>query len=780
MENTKKALKKVRSIQNSIYYDLMLKNGLCILDDNGTFSATIKFEDINYQIATQEDQIKIFNNWMETLNMMGNEYNLQLILQNHVVDDEEFQNCLFLEKKEDKYQLLRNEWNDILKQKLAIGNNRIVTDKYLTFTFMEDSIEKANRFAINQSDEYCRLMSKYGVKATPMDGSNRLKIIHRALFPNVKYTFNYNKISRYLTSKDAISPEQLAFKEDHFIVNGRYCRILYISDYSTELSDELLNQLSKIKQNLTIALNMRAIPRGNDIAMVKNKLMNIESEIANYQQKGNLSGYDGELNVPLNLKEAEKEAQDLLQDLQKNNQRLFESQFLIFLNCESREELETLTTKIKGIANKRVVGIRILRCQQEEGMNACFPIGYRVPKRNRTLTSAGCSIFVPFSVQEMQEKMNSLYYGVNSISKNLITIDRKKMKNSNAWYFGQSGSGKSMACKREMFQVMCKNDNDELIVIDPENEYQYLARELGGSIINIDSKAGIHINPLEYDQKRTLEGFVKNKADFCQTFIAQIFAQEMSAEEKSVIDRAVREMYTKYFLSLKTDKPLETPTLKDLLLALENMDIIYAQRLATGLEMYVNGTYDLFSGFTNINLSNRFTVFNISETESTIQPLAMLVILENLWDRINYNHSKGIRTWIWIDEIYLLFKNEYTANFLFELFKRARKYGALITGITQNITDLSKSETASTMLSNSEFIVMLAQSEEDKIILGNLLNVPDEQLSFLSNKEIGKGLIYVGNKTVIPFVDNIPKGTRIYNCMTSTPEERVALDRNFL
>lgn len=775
---SKKRLATRASIQNQIYYEMMLRDGLCLVDDSGIFSACIKFDDINYNIAKLEDQKQIFMNWMETLNSLSNENNLALYIQNRIVDQDEFRNAVMIPPQEDNLQVYRDEWNDILQEKLKMGNNRIVTDKYIIYNFVESDIEEARKFANYHSDEFIRRLSSFNVKSQQVDGQQRLAIMNRALYPDKKMTFSYDHTDEvYQTTKDAICPDELTIKTDHFTINGRYGRVLYIKDYSTECSDELLHQITKIESNLNIVFNMKVMPRGDDTAMMKNKIASIEAEIGRYQRTAFKYGIDPELAVPKTIRDLKKETEEELDSMVQNNQRLFECQFLIMLNCETWEELEVLTKQIQNIANKRVIDISPLRFQQLDGLNACLPLGYRVPKRSRTLTSSACSVFIPFSVQELQERNNSIYYGINTVSKNVISENRKRLSNANAWYLGESGSGKSMACKREMWQVYLKMPQDELIVLDPHNEYHYVADELGGTTINIDSKSGVHINPLEYDASQQIHTYIKEKADFCQTFISEIFQEEMSAEEKSMIDSATRSILNEYFIKKKAGSNVEMPTLKTLWAKLLDMNNPHAMRIANGLEMYVNGSYDLFSGQTTSDINARFTVYNIFDTEKTIQPLAMLVLLESIKSKIFKNSKRGIHTWVWIDEIYLLFKNEQSALFLYELFKYARKFGGNITGITQNVTDLSQSPTANTMLSNSAFVVMLSQSEEDKLHLGNLLHIDQEQLSFLSTGTEGSGLIYTGKRVVIPFKDSIPQNTRIYRCMTSKPDERREIDK---
>lgn len=755
---------------------MMLRDGLCAIDDKGTFSSALTFTDINYQIATDAAQKDIFGKYMECLNAFGSEINLQLLINNRVLDETEFENNVLIENQNDYLDPYRNEFNDAMRDKVWKGNNKIVTDKFFIYNIQEETVEKARKTVDQLDSELERKMKELGCNVSKLDGKARLELMYHIMYPEEKFCFSYDNLGGYDTTKDAIAPSQLEFYNDHFMIDGRFCRILFIKDWSTEMPDELISQITRIEKNLTISFNMKAIPRGEDIALVKNKLATMEMEVSNAQAKA--VGYDPDLNVSQELKRSVAEAQAQLSDVQDRNQRLFECQFLIMLNAETEQELEELTKSIKLIAKNRTIQIDTLWMQQKAGFNASLPIGNRVPYRNRTLTTSVCANMTPFISQEMMDKQG-IYYGLNTLTKNLIMGNRKELKNPTAWYFGQPGSGKSFACKREMVQVLLRMLNDELIVIDPEDEYRYLATELHGSIININNRSNVHINALDGDMDKP--DFIATKADFCQMFVAQVYGREMDAEEKSLIDRAVRQMFTKYRKAIEDrSNPIKPPrpTLKTFKQELETMSNEKAKGLATGIEMYVDGSYDLFSGQTNIDVQNRFTVYNIRDAEETIKPVAMQVILASLWDKIIDNFNKGKRTWIWIDEIYMLFKYEYAAGFLLELFRRVRKFGAILTGITQNVEDLVNSATARTMLSNSEFIYMLSQAQSDLELLGSFFHISEQQMSYLSNAKKGSGILYNGTeKILIPFEDDFPKGTKLYEAMTSDFEERKALER---
>lgn len=790
---SRKDLERKRTIQNVFQYDLLKKNGTCMAKDLNTFSSCFEISDINYQILPDEQQKEIHARYMETLNSLGSESNVQLIVQNMLVDGDEFEKNVLFQKRNDNYSHLRGELNQMLMSKIKDGNNKIITKKYIVYNVVEEyEAEDRRRIeaekSIKQQDaEYARKFSELGCKTRKLNGTDRLRLMSNIMYPTEKLFFNYDQPG--VTTKDVIAPQDLTFESDHFKLDGRWCRIIKLKDYSTELPDNVINSLTQLDTNLTISFNMQVVPRGDDIAKIKNKLAAMEMEVASAQQKAMGQGYDPEIGMPMDLKLSMSEAEEELVDVQQRNQRLFRCQFFIMLNAATKDEMEEYTKRIFVIAKNKTCQMEILYHQQEEGFNACLPLGYRVKDNNRTLTTAVAAIFIPFTSQELMDEGDSLYYGLNALTNNVIMCNRKLLRSPSGWIFGKPGGGKSFAAKREIAQVFLGLPNDELIIIDPENEYRYLAEKLDGEVIDVSTRNNIHINPLDGDPDSG--DYITDKANFCQSFVAQCFGQEMTAPQKGTIDAAIRKVALEYQArfqdweiemdfweesGMDDEPPLrpEPPTLKDFWNVLSQSTNPVAQELAMGINMYVNGSYDLFSGQSNVDITNRLTVYNIRDTDEAIKPVAMTVILESLWTRIKENSDIGKRTWIWIDEIYLLFKYEFAAQFLYELFKRARKFGALVTGITQNVSDLLSSDTFQTMLNNSEFVYMLAQAEDDKERLGKLLRISDTQMSYLDTVERGAGVLYSGNGSVIPFTDDFPRNTDLYKAMSTDPNEKPA------
>lgn len=761
---SKKELRERRNVQNAIQYDMMIKNGICILPDD-MYSASMRFKDINYQIAPEEEQQSIFSRYMDILNSLGQEYGVQLTVNNRKIDEEEFEKESFLEYQGEDLDVYRKEFNDLLKNKISSGNNKIISEKMITYTVKEDSYKEAKKTLDILNSEFINKFDELGCDAEMMNGYDRLETIYSIFNPDKKFCFSYDNLDKTYTTKDAISPDSLDFKVDGagaFRVNGRFAKVMYLKDWSTELSDQLIQSLTRLEHNLTIAFHMRVIPRGEDLALVKNQIAKMEMQKMDEQKKALNQMYDPDM-LPMDLKYSLEEGYALKDDVERRNQRLFECQFLVMINASSLNEQKETQKAIETACKKLGCQMGVLDYRQEEGMNAILPIGRAVKKLARTLPTSVCGILMPFTSQELMQKGNSVYYGINPITSNVIMGNRKTLINYGGWILGASGSGKSMAAKSEISWSRFAT-NDVITIIDPQGEYAALAKKYHGSIINVDTKSGVHFNPFDGDIKE--RNFVKEKGEFAQIMMAEIMGEgKLSPEQKSIVDVTVRRMYEKYLKRLEDTEnglKVEMPTLDDFYAILKERKESLAQDMALTLEMYISGgTYDLFAGQNNVDLNNRFTVYNILELPETLRPLAMKVILETLRSTIIANFRKNLFTRVYIDEIYLLLKDEYSENFLYEFFKWARKFGGIPTGITQNVEDLLNSAKARTMIGNSEFLLLLNQSPSDREELASLLNLSRDQLNCISNSKRGSGLMKFGN-TIIPFVNEFPKDTQLY------------------
>lgn len=769
-KTSKKLLRQRRNAQNAIVYEKMLRNGICVLPNN-LYSASMRFKDINYGIATEEEQTSIFGRYMDLLNALGQEYGLQLTIHNRKIDEEEFGRNAFMDLTGDSNDRFRIEFNKVMKSNISRGNNRIISDKMMTYTIREDSYEDAEKSLRILNDEFRKKFKNLKCDTELMNGYDRLETIYSIINPDSRFYFSYDQLDRTFTTKDAITPDYFDFKTDghhSFRINGRYAKVLYLKTWATELKDDLIKDLSMIEHNLTVSFHMKIIPRGDDLSMVKNQIAKMEMQKIDEQKKALRYGYDPEM-LPMELQYSLEEAYVLKNDVEKRNQRLFECQFLVFINSETKEEFDATEKAVMTVCKKQSCEMGSLAYRQEDGFNAILPIGYAVKNLARTLPTSVCAIIIPFTSQELMQKGNCFFYGVNSVTSNMIMADRTKLANTSGWILGFPGSGKSFAAKSEMTQAFLRT-KDDIIVLDPQSEYVALANEYGGSVVNVDTRSGVHINAFAGDIYE--KDFIKEKGDFAQVIAAEMIGEgKLSPEQKSLVDIAVRNMYKEYESRLldKSNgiRPL-MPCLDDLYRHLKQMEEPEARKMALSMGMYITGgTYDLLSGQSNVDLDNRFTIYNIYGLSEILRPLAMKVVLEFLKEKIQTNFKKGIRTRVYVDEFYLMLKDEYSQNFFFEFWRWARKFGADPTGITQNIEVLLKSPEMRTLLSNSEFMLLMNQAPSDREEVQQLFGLSEDQMEAISNGESGSGLIRFGN-TIIPFVNNFPRNTELYRIWDTT------------
>jgi type IV secretory pathway VirB4 component len=570
-----------------------------------------------------------------------------------------------------------------------------------------------------------------------------------------------------LSTKDCIGPMSFKFEKDYMMIGDKYARALFLSDLPTFLTDNILAELTNTDCNMLTTLNYESIQQDKALRIVQNQMININANVIDKQKRASKAGYSTDLISP-ELTKAQSEANELLQDLTSKNQKMFLLTIVIVHFADTLEELNKHTEIISSTARKFICRVRVLHYQQENGLNSALPLCNNQLHIKRTLTTESTSIFMPFSSQELMQK-EGLYYGLNAVSRNLILLNRKASKNANGFILGTPGSGKSFSAKREMLNVLL-NTNDDVIVIDPEREYGPMAEMLGGEVVRIAAGSKYHLNPMDLDSDYADEDDpITLKSDFILSLCESVVGGRYGLDpiQRSIIDRCCRLVYAEY---VQDFNPAKLPTLLDFQNLLEAQPEREAREIAIALEIYTRGSLDIFAHHTNVNNTGRFVIYDIKDIGNNIKTMAMLIVLDSIWNRIIQNRKKGKRTWFYIDEIYLLFTNETSATFLQQLYKRARKWGGVPTGITQNVEDLLRSETARTMLSNCEFIQMLNQAPLDRAELAHLLNISNTQLSYITNSASGEGLIYTGS-SIVPFVDKFPTDTLMYKAMTTKVDE---------
>ncbi|MEK4120599.1 ATP-binding protein [Paenibacillus sp. FSL W8-0919] len=772
---SKRKVKIPKTTQQTIPYTACTEDGI-MQHGRTRYSKSFIFEDINYQVSKQEDQEEIFVRYCDFLNYFDNSTDLQVTIVNKSFNKDELQSRVLLKEKNDHLQEFRDEYNGMLKRQVVGGKNELTKQKCITVSIEAESIEEAQNTFMRMETEMQAVFKRMGSNIQTAELETRLELLHDIYRMGQEGQFNYDPIQhkrKGLITKDLIAPDSFTFKRDHMMIGDKYARAIHIKELPSYLNDKLISEITDFGFNMVLTLNIKPVDSHKALRLVKKQMTGMEANKIEYQKRSLKNGYL-EAFIPHELKHSLEEAKELLDDLINKNQKMFLVNIVILHFADDLESLNKDGRDIAAKANKFLCQVGTLHYQQEDALNSCLPYGLNLLSVSRTLTTESTAVFMPFTNQELFQE-NGMYYGQNAVSRNLIMFNRLTLKNPNGFILGTPGSGKSFAAKREMINVLLNTD-DDVIIIDPEREYTNLVTNFKGEVIHISAGSKNYINPLDMSIDYSDEDDpLMLKSDFilslCEVILGGRYG--LTPREKSIIDRCLKLTYHKY---LQTFDMADVPTLHNFYDVLRTQHEEEAQQIATALELYVKGNLSVFSNKTNIDINNRFVCFDIKDLGKQLKTMGMLIVLDQVWNRITMNRNRGKRTWLYMDEIYLLFANEYSANFLFELYKRARKWGGVPTGITQNVEDLLKSELARRMLSNSDFLMMLNQATSDRNELAALLNISDTQLSYVTNSDSGQGLLFIGN-SIIPFTDKFPKNTKLYKMMTTKVDEVERVER---
>ena len=766
----KKDEKKI-SAQKTIAYKEMARDGICRVKDR-CYSKTIRFSDINYQLAQNEDKNAIFENWCDFLNYFDSSIHFQLSFINHKSSMKEFENVIRIRPANDDFDEIRMEYAQMLRHQLAKGNNGLVKSKYITFSIEADNIREAKPELERIESDILNNLKILGVPAGTLNGAERLQILYETFNPDetVDFRFDYDSMLRTgLTTKDYVAPTSFVFRDGKtFQMGNTIGAVSFLQILAPELTDKMLAEFLDMDKNLIVNLHIQSVDQLKAIKLVKSKVTDINRMKIEEQKKAVRSGYDMDI-IPSDLNTYGGEAKRLLEDLQSRNERMFLVTVLFLNIARTKQELDNAVLQTAGIAQKYNCMLRRLDYQQEEGLMSSVPLGVNHISIRRALTTTSTAIFVPFTTQELFMEGESLYYGLNALSNNMIMVDRKKLKNPNGLILGTPGSGKSFAAKREITNAFFVTQ-DDIIIGDPEGEYYPLVHALGGQVIHISPTSRDYINPMDINMDYSEDDNPLGvKSDFVLSLCELIMGSRdgIEAEEKSVIDRCLPLVYQKYF---SDPRPENMPVLGDLYDCLRKQKEPQAQRIATALEIYVNGSLKVFNHQTNVELNNRIVCFDIKDLGKQLKKLGMLIVQDQVWNRVTVNRGSHKSTRYYIDEFHLLLKEEQTAAYSVEIWKRFRKWGGIPTGITQNIKDLLASREIENIFENSDFILMLNQAAGDRQILAKQLNISPYQLSYVTNSGEGEGLLFYGS-TIIPFKDKFDKSLKLYSLMTTKPEE---------
>ena len=763
------------SAQDSIPFDRMFPDGICRVGDN-YYTKTIQFQDINYQLAMQEDQTAIFEEWCSFLNFFDSSIRFELSFMNMSTDAADFEKMIRIPFRKDAFNHIRSEFSSMLKKQLAQGNNGLTKTKYLTFGIEADSMKLAKPRLQHVETDLLNNFRRLGVRAKTLNGKERLHLMHSMFHMGDEDKFHFDwkwLVGSGMSVKDFVAPTCFAFPKSRvFQMGSLYGSMSYLQITASDLSDQMLKDFLEMESSQVITMHIQSVDQNKAIKTIKHTITELDRSKIEEQKKAVRAGYDMDI-IPSDLATYGKDAKALLKELQSQNERMFLLTFLVMNTGKTEAELETNVFQASSIAQKYNCNLRRLDYQQEQGLMSCLPLAMNQIEIQRGMTTSSTAIFVPFTTQELfQNGKEAIYYGLNALSNNLIMVDRKKLKNPNGLILGTPGSGKSFSAKREITNAFLVSD-DDIIVCDPEAEYTALVQKLQGQVVKISPSSSQFINPMDINANYSEEDNpIALKADFILSLCELVVGgkEGLQPVEKTVIDRCVHQIYQKYF---EDPRPENMPILLDLYESLLAQEEKEARHVATALEIYVTGSLNLFNHRTNVDINNRFVCYDIKELGKQLKKIGMLVVQDQVWGRVTANRSAGKATRYYMDEFHLLLKEEQTAAYSVEIWKRFRKWGGIPTGITQNVKDLLSSREVQNIFENSDFIIMLNQASGDRQILASQLNISPHQLSYVTQSGEGEGLLFYGN-TIIPFKDHFDKSLKLYAIMSTRPEDVAA------
>ena len=761
---------KPRTAQQTIPYLQMYPDGICRVTEK-KYSKSLVFEDINYQLAQADDKTAIFENWCDFLNYFDASVSVQLSFINQGARKEKAQAAIEIPAQDDAFNSIRREYADMLKNQLEKGNNGLEKCKYITFSIEADNLAAAKARLSRIETDVLNNFKVLGVTARPMNGQERLNVLHGIFHPEGEpFRFSWDwLVPSGLTTKDFIAPSSFRFGDGRTFRMGRKLgAVSFLEILAPELNDRMLSDILDLENGIIVNLHIRSIDQSEAIKTIKRKITDLDKMKIEEQKKAVRSGYDMDI-IPSDLATYGGEAKNLLRDLQSRNERMFLLTLLVLNVADTKQKLDNDVFQAASIAQKYNCMLTRLDYRQEQGLMSSIPLGENLIQIQRGLTTSSTAIFVPFTVQELFQSGEALYYGLNALSNNMILCDRKRLKNPNGLILGTPGSGKSFSAKREITNAFLITA-DDIIICDPEAEYYPLVERLKGQVIKVSQNSTQYINPMDINLNYS-EGDtpIALKSDFILSFCELIMGGKngLEAVEKTLIDRAVISVYRSY---LADPKPENMPILGDLYNEIKKQPEKEAQRIASALELYVNGSLNVFNHQTNVDIHNRLVCFDIKELGTQLRKLGMLIVQDQVWNRVTINRSEGKATRYYIDEFHLLLKEEQTAAYSVEIWKRFRKWGGIPTGITQNVKDLLSSREVENIFENSDFVYMLNQAQGDREILAKQLNISQQQMTYVTHSDAGEGLIFYGN-VILPFIDRFPQDTELYRVMTTKPGE---------
>lgn len=729
------------------------------------YAKTYKFTDINYMVASREDKESMFLTYSELINSLDSGATTKITINNHRINKRDFESSILMPMRSDGLDEYRDEYNQMLIDK-ATGANGITQEKYITISAQKKDIEEARTYFARIGADLSSHFTALGSKCVELSATERLRILHDFYRSGEEssFTFNAKQMAKLGHDfKDYICPDAIEKNSDYLKLGDKYCRVIFLKDYASYIKDSMVSELTDINRNMMMSIDIIPVPTDEAVREVESRLLGVETNITNWQRRQN-SNNNFSAVVPYDMELQRKESKEFLDDLTTRDQRMIFAVITMVHMADTKEQLDSDTDAILSTARKHMCQMAALKYQQLDGLNTVLPIGTRRINTFRTLTTESLAVFMPFKVQEIMDK-GGIYFGENAISHNLIMCNKANLMNQSSFLLGVPGSGKSFSAK-EMITFLTLNTDDDILICDPEGEYAPLIEAMGdmGSVIHVSAGGKDRLNAMYM-----VDGYDENnpivvKSQFIMSLIEQIDNKGVGPQQKSIIDRCTAAVYQD---AAETGTVPTLSTLREKLLEQPESE---AKQIALSLELYTTGSLDIFGHKSTVNLDKRIIVFDIHGLGVQLKPAGLLVITDTMLNRVTLNWKKGKRTHVFIDEFHVVFENEFSAAFFNSAWRQFRKRNASPTAITQNVEYLLDSVQASTMLSNSEFIVMLNQAASDREKLSRLLNISSEQMSYVTNADAGCGLIKYGS-ALVPFINRFPKDTKLYQLMTTKPGE---------
>ena len=755
-----------RRVQDVIPIKRIWSDGIFLVGNK--YSKMFRFTDINYLVASRTDKEAMFLAYSELLNSLDAGATTKITINNRRLNRVNFEKTILMPLRGDKRDIYRKEYNKMLLDKAMEGNG-IIQEKYVTITVMKKDVEEARSYFARTGADLISHFAAIGSKCTELNATERLRVLHDFYRTGEEVDFRFrarDMMRKGHDFRDYICPDSIEKTADHLKLGKRFCRVLYLKDYASYIKDNMVTELTDLSRNMMLSIDIVPVPTDEAVREVENRLLGVETNITNWQRRQNANNNFSAV-IPYDMELQRKEAKEFLDDLTTRDQRMMLGVLTMVLTAETQEQLNSDTEAVLAIARKHMCQLAVLQYQQFDGLNTVLPIGTRRINAFRTLTTESLAVFIPFKVQEIMDK-GGIYFGENAISHNLIMCNKENLLNQSAFLLGVPGSGKSFSAK-ELITFLMLNTDDDILICDPEGEFAPLVEAMGediGTVIHVAAGGKHRLNAMYM-----VEGYGENnpiveKSQFIMSLVEQIDKNGVGPQHKSIIDRCTAQVYRE---AAETGIVPTLSTLREKLLVQPEFK---AQEIALSLELYTTGSLDIFGHASNVNLDKRVVVFNIHDLGEQLKPAGLLVITDTMLNRVTLNWQRGKRTHVFIDEFHVVFENEQSGNFFTSAWRQFRKRNAYPTAITQNVEYLLDSVQASTMVSNSEFVVMLNQAAKDREKLAKLLNISNEQMSYVTNADAGCGLIRYG-RALVPFINRFPKDTELYKLMTTRPGEGV-------